>query len=301
MGFAASTPLASTDEMGSDSDIPLFDWRLWNATTEAYAHRRITFQKDRFWALAGVAGPFSQRMGSFHAGLWSKHAAIGLLWKENGNNRSHHERNLPIPSWSWASINENHIVWAPFGYRVEPEWFCDVNKIETFGLSSNPFGEIAGGYICIGTKYTEFILQTPTPQSRGSFDTLLHQSLPAIQFSIDIADGEGLDTAEDKSAVVGCLVARFKEVDRLEPDPKYSEFEFWMLVLKRLNPVDAQNHAKTHWQEPMSIEMAQSCYRRVGVVMIKGPWGVTIDSNGEVANQYRESLPHWDEMEFTII
>ena len=101
---------------------------------------------------------------------------------------------------------------------MEPEWFCNVNKIETFGVSSNPFGEIAGGFISIRTKYTDFSLHTPSP-SRPSFDTLLHQSLPALQFSVDIIGGSGLDTAEDKSAVVGCLVARFKEVDSLKTDP----------------------------------------------------------------------------------
>ena len=74
-----------------------------------------------------------------------------------------------------------------------------------------------------------------------------------------------------------------------------------MLVLRRLSQNDALQHAKGHWRDAMSVEMAQSCYRRVGVVMIKGPWAVTITSNGESASEYRNSVPNWSEMDFTII
>jgi hypothetical protein len=40
--------------------------------------------------------------------------------------------------------------------RMEPEWFCGINKIETLGLSPNPFREIAGD---------TFLFEPNTPSS----------------------------------------------------------------------------------------------------------------------------------------
>lgn len=118
--FAAGTTLNVTDNIKPNVNESSFGWRLWNATVEAYAYRKITYQKDKFWALAGVSDPFTQQMGSFHAGLWSKYAAFGLLWERYRTSMPRYERNLSIPSWSWASINKNYIILAPDNHEMKP-------------------------------------------------------------------------------------------------------------------------------------------------------------------------------------
>lgn len=177
-----------------------------------------------------------------------------------------------------------------------------MNKIETFTVSSNPFGEIAGGYISIRCQYTKFILQTPTPRSLYRCNTLLlHKFLPALEFWPDIDTGSSAGETEDNSTVVGCLVAHFKQINSFRIDPAWEGYELWILILKLLHPADAQQYARTNWRDHMSVEMAQSCYRRLGVVALKGRRDVAIGDLGEVANQYRDSLSNWDEMDFTII
>ncbi|KAJ4301574.1 hypothetical protein N0V90_003667 [Kalmusia sp. IMI 367209] len=80
--------------------------RTWQQCIDEYAPRNLTVSSDKLHAISGVAAilNYDGEMGTYLAGLWSKHIIAGLAWgRVNAVLTS-----LPAyraPSWSWASLN----------------------------------------------------------------------------------------------------------------------------------------------------------------------------------------------------
>jgi hypothetical protein len=76
----------------------------WYAQVSDYAARQLTFKKDRFPAIAGLASEFAKRTGyHYMAGIWAEDFHRGLLWK--GTVPSSHSG--IGPSWSWVGAERN--------------------------------------------------------------------------------------------------------------------------------------------------------------------------------------------------
>lgn len=72
----------------------------WYRQVNEYAPLLLTFPKDRFPALSGLAKEFSSRTGyEYQCGIWKEDFRRGLLWESTGG-----ATDLTIaPSWSWAA------------------------------------------------------------------------------------------------------------------------------------------------------------------------------------------------------
>lgn len=76
----------------------------WYAQVSDYAARQLTFKKDRFPAIAGLASEFAKRTGyHYMAGIWAEDFRRGLLWR--GAVPSSYSGTGP--SWSWVGAEFN--------------------------------------------------------------------------------------------------------------------------------------------------------------------------------------------------
>ena len=76
----------------------------WYFQVSDYTMRQLTFKKDRFPAIAGLAREFADRTGyHYMAGIWAEDFRRGLLWKGQVSEPYHDI----CPSWSWAGAKFN--------------------------------------------------------------------------------------------------------------------------------------------------------------------------------------------------
>jgi hypothetical protein len=104
----------------------------WYIGVQYYSKRLLTFEEDRFAAIAGFASKCEQEgltSGRYVAGLWENELLLGLTWQINGGVMSStihsavsneiptvtSDENTTVssraPSWSWASVNRE-VAWA---------------------------------------------------------------------------------------------------------------------------------------------------------------------------------------------
>lgn len=89
-----------------------FNWSRfenWMNLVSIYSHRRLTKEKDKLAALAGIAREFGTASGwTYWCGLWKEDLARSLSWCPGATYVPHvslKERpRTTLPSWSWASI-----------------------------------------------------------------------------------------------------------------------------------------------------------------------------------------------------
>jgi hypothetical protein len=73
----------------------------WNRIVNSYMGKDISFEEDRFPALAGLAAQMQAAgAGQYLAGLWREHLPLDLLWVGYGRRRAEPYK---APTWSWAS------------------------------------------------------------------------------------------------------------------------------------------------------------------------------------------------------
>lgn len=78
----------------------------WAFIVEEYSKRRVTHEKDRLPALAGLAARYSQATGrSYLAGLWREDLPGSLLWERLRDSDPSSRMRNQAPSWSWASLD----------------------------------------------------------------------------------------------------------------------------------------------------------------------------------------------------
>lgn len=93
-------------------------YEFWYRMMEDYAARKLSFEKDRLPALAGMVEVFKEHVEDTPLlGLWREDLVNGLLWqvREPGENASPGG----IPSWSWMSIG-GPVSWDGVFFTVEP-------------------------------------------------------------------------------------------------------------------------------------------------------------------------------------
>ena len=95
----------------SNDDLYAFIYELWrNGIVKEYTAAKLTFEKDRLAAFAGIVSVIQARTGlSYVAGLWKELLPLELLWyridplKPAQNYRVDSEAWKP-PTWSWTSV-----------------------------------------------------------------------------------------------------------------------------------------------------------------------------------------------------
>ncbi|KAF5494601.1 hypothetical protein CGCS363_v009093 [Colletotrichum siamense] len=81
--------------------------KAWRQAVKQYAQLNLTFSKDRFPALAGIAKMWNpQYQDQYFAGLWRDSIHLDLLWLVYKPGRRPDE--WRAPTWSWASLEHEH-------------------------------------------------------------------------------------------------------------------------------------------------------------------------------------------------
>lgn len=80
----------------------------WYDVVEQYSSRKLTFEGDKLFAIAGLVSQISKQLPDsdwYIFGLFENDLCHGLLWTTRRNPRAPgpSTRNLSMPSWSWAS------------------------------------------------------------------------------------------------------------------------------------------------------------------------------------------------------
>jgi hypothetical protein len=177
------------------SSFNLFKWPIdhsrWRSLVQGYSSMKLTFKKDTFPAISGLARFFAEHLeDKYLAGIWKKDIYISLFWHSTPPQHLERQsfcasvnrissRPYIAPSWSWAAEK----YYAEFGtygfhpdqsrYQSMPE--CHVLDAECTVEGLDPFGIVRSGYIVLRAKVLRLDERqfsfTPTPGwNRGHHD-----------------------------------------------------------------------------------------------------------------------------------
>jgi len=163
-------------------------YQSWRRLAETYSRRKVTFEKDRLPALAGITPHFRDLLGDEPIlGLWRDELVAGLLWV------THYDAiRSPvqgIPSWSWMSIKG--------GINYDELWFSS-------GHNGNDYYADPKLEICSAT-----VIWSATPLSSSLESSKLVVRGFLLQVSLTCDRSNDIRTVQiessdgDNSAVVG--------------------------------------------------------------------------------------------------
>lgn len=146
----------------------------WYQIFEEYYKRSLTFEDDRFAAIAGLAREISdQSKMTYKAGIWVKDFHIGLLWKVSC--RGSLPSTYRAPSWSWASLNIN----TRWGQGINPSFElyfgpknhdaayreAELLEVDVKLADGDPYGRLLSGSLRLKGRWLSYRLwrgKTPT-------------------------------------------------------------------------------------------------------------------------------------------
>jgi hypothetical protein len=136
----------------------------WYSIVSMYATRGITFDKDVFPAISGLAREVQRGIGQeYKAGLWAQDIHRGLIWFAPRPCAKRRAAPYIAPSWSWASVDFSEIEeywqskYSPTDeiYHVHLQYsklLIPVAKILNLQVSNkdrDPFGQVSDGRLQI--------------------------------------------------------------------------------------------------------------------------------------------------------
>lgn len=95
----------SSEPLGSSSQGAMLFQVMpsWNEIVTIFSRRRLSYDVDKFPALAGVAESTNSRRSPYCAGMWWDEMPNCLLWETSQTGPPLSE--YIAPSWSWAAVN----------------------------------------------------------------------------------------------------------------------------------------------------------------------------------------------------
>ncbi|OAP59335.1 hypothetical protein AYL99_06633 [Fonsecaea erecta] len=196
--------------------------RIWFLAVEAYTRRKLTFEKDRLVAIAGLAIEYQKVTGDVYlAGMWKRDLLDGLLWSvwargcptvgntvaQKGDHGPYGERytDFKAPSWSWASVSGyiRYIEQYEHDDRVGQKFMADLLHAECTPLDPRMTSYTYSGHLLIRGQLLEATIQAMNPfsvdwdtqKNTGSMLQMLHytremEKLAALPLSTTIKPKE---------------------------------------------------------------------------------------------------------------
>lgn len=138
----------------------------WHLCVRAYSQLSLTYEKDVFPALAGLANRVQllKPGAKYCAGLWLDPATNNLndlAWMNAGVPRTRHKR-WRAPTWSWASVRDCVPSWGDW-IDLDPEHtYAKLleAKVKPFGLDPN--GELRDAHIRVRGPMVPGLIQKAT-------------------------------------------------------------------------------------------------------------------------------------------
>lgn len=181
----------------------------WRDVVSKYSSMCLTFEKDIFPALSGLAKAMQVRgvEDEYYAGTWKKSVIIDMLCRLSGSSLQSETRpnDWRAPSWSWASVKQKVTYETNPGRKLKSGIIKHVHvrlvAAECALAGSDPHGQITSGYVTL-----EGHLASATPYvSNGRIDG------PYLR----IGDEDGLAPQWDDTVRDGKLTADLGETVHL--------------------------------------------------------------------------------------
>lgn len=130
---------------------------LWYDKICDYAARRITFNSDRFPAIAGLAKEAAHTGNQYKADLWAEDVHSGLLWNASGLGVDTRH----APTWSWAVVDNQRNNLAKHGQNggvanrcvLEDGYRAKVVDIQVKNINNDPFGQVESAHVIIEDRW----------------------------------------------------------------------------------------------------------------------------------------------------
>jgi hypothetical protein len=136
------------------SDTEVKNQRLlsfWYKIVGQYRKRQLTFEKDKFPALSGIAMEMAERINyTYVAGLWLEDIHAGLLWLTEGTCCRNKE--YVAPSWSWACLTRLEtdidipLSHDPQSIRMK---IAEIVRVDVSTVGGDPYGQVTSGFLRI--------------------------------------------------------------------------------------------------------------------------------------------------------
>jgi hypothetical protein len=128
----------------------------WLDIVSSFTAKSMSFSKDVFPALQGLAKMMPTSMGPYVAGLWTNTLLENLTWYLPFSGALERPEIWRAPSWSWASTSGD-ISWSRKDHRAEHrvEQLDFKTRIELVDVRVSPLGEDAMGEISSGALVIE--------------------------------------------------------------------------------------------------------------------------------------------------
>lgn len=143
--------------------------RRWRKLVEEYTALELTYEKDIFPAISGLAKEFDRaRPSTYLAGLWKSSFLCDMLWYAcyTSFNSDSSPPKRPAawraPTWSWASVRYE----VSFAVGTESHSSCELLNVECSCVGTDPMGQVTEGHVVLrGTVSPTTLNYTPQPNS----------------------------------------------------------------------------------------------------------------------------------------
>ncbi|KAH7077655.1 heterokaryon incompatibility protein-domain-containing protein, partial [Paraphoma chrysanthemicola] len=140
-----------------DASSSRLTWQIeWHRIVSEYTGKNLTYPRDIFPALQGLAQRYSPVMGPYLAGLWDTTLIYSLTWFRT--NRPKPLNPVPsgpleewrAPTWSWAAV-DGKVRFSKIGIEA-PRIFASVESAMIVSKSNDPTGEVSAGILRLKGK-----------------------------------------------------------------------------------------------------------------------------------------------------
>ena len=250
----------------------------WNALVEFYPSLQLTYQRDIFPALSGLAQEVSRKaedvgvtLGPYCAGLWGNYLPTGLCWKTTPFTQKHDT--YYAPSWSWASRRGIY-----YHSMLEADDRFQLVSLNAVGKGHNPLGELQeGSSIVVRANVVPAIkLGDLYEIGRTAIMGYVHWKLPSTTGVIDLKDTSSSEFAFDFSFKLGLYLT----VDETDTERIFTDkmLDYYCIELLRFFPMlkrDASPVMEVQGilvqKVPIPPPPSEEAYRRIGMFYYRGP------------------------------
>jgi hypothetical protein len=171
--------------------------RQWQDIVCAYKAKDLSFEKDIFPALQGLAKMMPDKMGPYLAGLWRNTLASNLTWYVPGfDPEKMRAGEWRAPSWSWASnaaqIGWTSVDWHRYSRNTDTRsTYITVLDAKVSTIGDDATGEITSGEIHIRGRGLLGTLNVQTEYRSASVHLQRADGLIMSVSKIGVHDAEG--------------------------------------------------------------------------------------------------------------
>jgi len=235
-------------ELSSPDEIQSY----WEKIVTIYTTKSLTYPRDIFPGLQGLAKLVPPAMGRYFAGHWESTLAQSLCWYTGRRVTSKLEE-WRAPSWSWAAA-PGKVAWLHRGIDSNSATYATVLSAMTTPKGNDPMGQISHGVIVLRGRY--LVGQVQIGPSSHIDLRLQSPFLTSGKFFSCYPIWDGTDLEDGTHIIALCLF--------IVDDPPY--------LIRHIT------RRKSYWLLLRAMKGAQRGYMRVGI-FAEGHPGVVSNSN----------------------